>query len=511
MNRKKFYIAISFISFLIVPLLAVSQSIENSYTVNEEVPIGGSAAFYVPVSNVPAGVVITNVQAKFEYIAYNGVQNYVSCRFNKGTDPGAFGGVVLVAQGNLPSGNPGTYGYISFSNWNGQTTPNTNYYFRFSVAAGSPFTCTVKKIYVRITYSIPTITVTSPNGGETWYKGNNYTITWNSSNVTGNVQIDLYKGNTMVQQVAAAATNNGAHSFTPQSSLTNGSNYKIGISAMGGTVSGFSTNHFTITNYPVNPQVSVSPSSGTNGTTFQQPGSGFTPNGTATLHFNTPDGPSTVSNKPINSSGSYTHSWTCEGCPNGSYSYYAVDNSSGITSNTVYFTVFTANPQVSVSPSSGTNGTTFQQPGSGFTPNGTATLHFNTPDGPTTVSNKPINSSGSYTHSWTCEGCPNGSYSYYAVDNSSGITSNTVYFTVFTANPQVSVSPSSGTNGTTFQQPGSGFTPNGTATLHFNTPDGPTTVSNKPINSSGSYTHSWTCEGCPNGSYSITQWTIRVE
>jgi YD repeat-containing protein len=265
--------------------------------------------------------------------------------------------------------------------------------------------------------------------------------------------------------------------------------------------SGITSNTVYFTVFTANPQVSVSPSSGTNGTTFQQPGSGFTPNGTATLHFNTPDGPTTVSNKPINSSGSYTHSWTCEGCPNGSYSYYAVDNSSGITSNTVYFTVFTANPQVSVSPSSGTNGTTFQQPGSGFTPNGTATLHFNTPDGPTTVSNKPINSSGSYTHSWTCEGCPNGSYSYYAVDNSSGITSNTVYFTVFTANPQVSVSPSSGTNGTTFQQPGSGFTPNGTATLHFNTPDGPSTVSNKPINSSGSYTHSWTCEGCTAGTY----------
>ena len=89
----------------------------------------------------------------------------------------------------------------------------------------------------------------------------------------------------------------------------------------------------------VNPQVSVSPSTGTNGTTFQQPGTGFTPNSTATLHFNGPDGPSTVNGKSTNGSGAYSHSWVCSLCPAGSYSYYAVDNTTGQTSSTVNFTV----------------------------------------------------------------------------------------------------------------------------------------------------------------------------
>ena len=135
---------------LFFPFLLFSQSVENSISVNQQVQIGGSSTFSIPVSDIPSGAIITNVQAKFEYIAYNGVQTYVSCRFNKGSDPGSSGGVVLVAQGNLPSGNPGTYGYTSFSNWNGQSTANTNYYFRFSVASGSSFTCTVNKIYVKI-------------------------------------------------------------------------------------------------------------------------------------------------------------------------------------------------------------------------------------------------------------------------------------------------------------------------------------------------------------------------
>ncbi|MDK9699210.1 MAG: hypothetical protein OEM52_03535 [bacterium] len=40
----------------------------------------------------------------------------------------------------------------------------------------------------------PTITVTSPNGGESWSIGSTYPITWISSGVTGNVSIDVNRG-----------------------------------------------------------------------------------------------------------------------------------------------------------------------------------------------------------------------------------------------------------------------------------------------------------------------------
>jgi hypothetical protein len=102
-----------------------------------------------------------------------------------------------------------------------------------------------------------TITITYPHGGETLIKGQNYTITWASSNVTGNVQIDLYKGGSFYQQLAASDPNDGSYPFNPPSSFSDGNDYKIGISAMGGSVSDFSDNFFTISK-PVGPSL-ISP------------------------------------------------------------------------------------------------------------------------------------------------------------------------------------------------------------------------------------------------------------
>lgn len=90
--------------------------------------------------------------------------------------------------------------------------------------------------------------------------------------------------------------------------------------------------------YNVAPTVSVTPTSGPQGTTFSQPGSDFTPDGTVTLHFTTPDGVSTDS-ETANSAGSYSHSWTCDNCPVGTYEYYAIDDTTSTQSNTVTFEV----------------------------------------------------------------------------------------------------------------------------------------------------------------------------
>ena len=94
-----------------------AATIERTYTIptsDNQVPIGGSKLFWVQVSGIDSNAVITNVEAKFDYIAYGVVQNYVSSRFNRASDPGSSSGQVLVSQGSLPAGNPGTYGYKSF-------------------------------------------------------------------------------------------------------------------------------------------------------------------------------------------------------------------------------------------------------------------------------------------------------------------------------------------------------------------------------------------------------------
>lgn len=598
------------LTLFVVSGAGYGATISNSYSPNALIPIGGSGLYYVSISGVPANAVITNVEAKFDYIAYGVVQNYVSCRFNRGSDPGSAGGVSLVSQGSLPAGNPGTYGYIAFAYWNGQGV-NTNYYFRFFTASGSPYPPTINNIYVRVTYELPPSapTLISPADYSIRYNQTPHDFAWSS--VSGADRYRIYVDNNSgfgSPEINSEPTTSSLSSYTslsnnvyywkvqarnsvgqwgdwsatrsfvvgtppPSPSLgspAGGSQFSQGASVTfnWSGPSGYSINRYylrivlgtninntpvfeqelsstsrsitlsswtvgtytwavravknapagfnqliyesaigwgqyatrTFSVYSLNPSVSVSPTSGPQGTTFDEPGTGFTPNNTADLHFTGPDGPSEVPNKPTDSNGHYSHSWTCNACPAGTYQYWAVDNASGQTSNTVSFAVYVVNPQVSVTPSSGPQGTTFQQPGTGFTPNSTATLNFTGPDGPSTAS-EATDANGTYTHSWLCNACPAGTYQYYAVDNATGQTSNTVTFTVYAVNPQVSVTPASGSRGTTFQQPGTGFTPNNIATLYFNGPDGPSTFPTKPTDGNGSYDHSWTCDACPLGTY----------
>jgi hypothetical protein len=94
------------------------------------------------------------------------------------------------------------------------------------------------------------LTIYSPNGGESLNKGQDYTITWDSVNVSGNIQIDLYKGGTepenMLMQLAAATENDGEYLFNPPDFLADGNDYLIGISAEQGMVCDFIDTYFTI-------------------------------------------------------------------------------------------------------------------------------------------------------------------------------------------------------------------------------------------------------------------------
>ena len=46
------------------------------------------------------------------------------------------------------------------------------------------------------------ITVTSPNGGETWQSGTTHDITWNSSHSGLNIKIELYQGGSAYQTIS---------------------------------------------------------------------------------------------------------------------------------------------------------------------------------------------------------------------------------------------------------------------------------------------------------------------
>lgn len=54
-----------------------------------------------------------------------------------------------------------------------------------------------------------TVTVTSPNGGESWVAGSTHTLAWNSANLGGNVKLEYYNGTSWVV-LADSTTNDGS-------------------------------------------------------------------------------------------------------------------------------------------------------------------------------------------------------------------------------------------------------------------------------------------------------------
>jgi hypothetical protein len=105
----------------------------------------------------------------------------------------------------------------------------------------------------------PTIRVSAPNGGESWTRGTTATITWTSSNLTGNVTIDLYKAGVLSQNLGTATAASGTKNWPVPSTLTIGSDYKVRIYQ--GTVEDYSDAVFSVVATPT-PTIQVSSPNG---------------------------------------------------------------------------------------------------------------------------------------------------------------------------------------------------------------------------------------------------------
>jgi len=93
----------------------------------------------------------------------------------------------------------------------------------------------------------PTITVTSPNGGEEWEQGTTHAITWNSVSFEGNVTIELYESWETAEVLAADIANSGSWEWEIPADQTAHPNYSITISATeGGEPTDSSNNEFSI-------------------------------------------------------------------------------------------------------------------------------------------------------------------------------------------------------------------------------------------------------------------------
>ncbi len=90
------------------------------------------------------------------------------------------------------------------------------------------------------------ITVTTPNGGESWEPGNIINIAWND-NINENVKIDLYKGGIFQGTIDSTTESDGSYDWTIPADLAVGSDYNIKVaSTANGNIYDFGDGNFTV-------------------------------------------------------------------------------------------------------------------------------------------------------------------------------------------------------------------------------------------------------------------------
>lgn len=78
----------------------------------------------------------------------------------------------------------------------------------------------------------PYLSILVPSSNTTWVKGNNVPIIW-TDNISNNVELKLYQGNNFVRNIISSTPSDGSHNFTVPTNLSNGSNYRVRIAAIG--------------------------------------------------------------------------------------------------------------------------------------------------------------------------------------------------------------------------------------------------------------------------------------
>jgi hypothetical protein len=146
--------------------------------------------------------------------------------------------------GTMSSSTPND-GSFSWAIWSGRA-PGT-YQVRVS-STSKPCSDTSDYFTIGTGGTTATITVTSPNGGESWAHGTTHPVTWTYTGSPGaNVKIELLKAGASVGTAVASTPNDGSFSWTISSTRPAGTDYKIRVSSTTTSASDTSNNNFIIT------------------------------------------------------------------------------------------------------------------------------------------------------------------------------------------------------------------------------------------------------------------------
>jgi len=145
------------------------------------------------------------------------------------------------ASGSLPRSDSNQVG----NSYSAQFTAPTGYVFsnwefigslKLSSTTANPVTVTVTGDgELKAVYKTPpaaSLTVTSPNGGQSWVRGTAHTLTWTYTSSPGaNVKIELLKGGVVNRIISSSTVNDGSYSWTIPSTQTLGTDYRIRITS----------------------------------------------------------------------------------------------------------------------------------------------------------------------------------------------------------------------------------------------------------------------------------------
>ena len=120
--------------------------------------------------------------------------------------------------------------------------------------------CQVAEVWLM--KSGPAVTVTAPNGGESWERGSTYDITWTSTGVVNDVYIRLEKGTGETQWLAYATPNDGTFSWKVPYGQTPASDYRIAIYFYDGVTWPGDTSNATFTIAPGDSTTVTAPNGG---------------------------------------------------------------------------------------------------------------------------------------------------------------------------------------------------------------------------------------------------------
>ena len=240
------------------------------------------------------------------------------------TTTGIVGNVLIhLYQGSPPNGtfrqaitsstaNDGVYEWTVFP-W---LDLASNYYIGIAETDGDP------SDFSNSAFSIgPGVGVTTPNGGETYYYNQTYTIQWESYpnyGAVGNVLIHLYQGSsphgTYNRTITSNTTNDGSYNWTIPCDLSSASNYYIGVAETDGDPSDFSDASFTITgSNPAAPTNLIATDNRCDGIQLT-----WTDNSTWETEYRVYRGGSLIATLPANSTSHFDTPST------GTYNYYVI-------------------------------------------------------------------------------------------------------------------------------------------------------------------------------------------